>query len=141
MLTQNSKYVFIEASTNGLPAGTSSHIILPWVELETLGIPLGIFPGQRYVFLDWNLWLSSYKLQDDALEVVFAKSPFKPSEDQGQGNDYAPIQKHYFIPDDWATSSSLDLCCMTADETLIYPRDDKVSLIKTNFNRPSFRHG
>ena len=77
MLTQNSKYVFIKASTNGLPAGTSSHIILPWVELETLGaavdqsapqiirptripetvqsqvrIPLGILPGQRYVFLD-----------------------------------------------------------------------------------------
>lgn len=166
MLTQNSKYVFIKASTNGLPAGTSSHIILPWVELEILGaavdqsapqiirptripetvqsqvrIPLGILPGQRYVFLDWNLWLSSYKLQDDGPEVVFAKSPFKPSEDQGQGNDYAPIQKHYFIPDDWATSSSLDLYCMTADGTLIYPRDDKVSLIKTNINRPSFRHG
>ena len=163
MLTQNSKYVFIKVSTNRLSASTSSHIILPWVELETLDdqstpqiiqpiripetiqsqvrIPLGILPGQRYVFLDWNLWLSSYKIQDDVPEVVFPKSSFKPSEDQGQGNNYTPIQKHYFIPDDWATSGSLDLCYMTADGTLIYPRDNKVSLIKTKFNRPSFRHG
>lgn len=169
MITQDSKHVLIRISTEGLLTSTSRSFVLPLSELEPISadveqsapriirqtripekvksqvrIPLGILPGDRYVFLDKDLWLCSYEIKGSISHTAgpgsFVKLPADQYQYQGQEPDVS-IQKHYFIPDDWATRSSLDLCCMTADGTLIYPRDNKVSMLVTNLNRPSFRRG
>ena len=166
MVTQDLKNVLIRLSSNDSFTGFSRFIILPLSELEpiravvnmtdlslvrTATIPddvrsqvriaLAILPGNRFVFLDWDLWVSSYKIADVAHHSASqGVSPKPPKHHHGNEGDTS-VERHYFLPGDWAMGGSLDLCCMTADGTLIYPRDDKVSMIKGNLNRPAFRRG
>ena len=103
-------------------------------------IPLGILPGDRFVFLDWDLWVSCYKIDAFAPQSASPRASSRPSrQPSNEGDD--SVQRYYFIPDDWAMGGSLDLCCMTADGTLFYPRDDKVSMIKADLSKPAFRRG
>ena len=164
-ITQDLKYVMIRVSSNDSSIGDGRFFVLPLSELESIGagfnqtdtplirsvsipdnvrsrvrIALAILPGDRLVFLDWDSWIYSYKILDFAHQPGSSGISTKPPERHGDEGDES-VQRHYFIPDDWAMGGSLDLCCMTADGTLIYPRDDKVSMIKTNMNRPAFRRG
>ena len=162
IVTQDFKYVLIRLSSNDSFTGFGRFFILPLSELEPIRaglnqtdtsligsatipddvrsqvrIALAIVPGDRFVFLDRDLWVSSYKMVHQAPSPgILSKLP----KHHGNEGD-EPVQRHYFLPDDWAMGGSLDLCCMTADGTLIYPRDDKVSMIKANLNRPAFRRG
>lgn len=84
--------------------------------------------------------MNSYRMADPAHSSTSPGISSKPPKQHGNGADESN-QRHYFIPDDWAMDGSLDLCCMTADGTLIYPRDDKVVMIKASLNTPAFRRG
>ncbi|KAL9597144.1 MAG: hypothetical protein Q9179_004364 [Wetmoreana sp. 5 TL-2023] len=165
MVTQDLKHVLIRLSSNDSFTGFGRFFILPLSELKPIKagvnqtdislvrsatipdgvrsrvrIALAILPGDCFVFLDWDLWVSSYKMVDFAHQSASPGISSKPLKHHGnEGDEF--IQRHYFIPSDWAMGGSLDLCCMTADGTLIYPRDDKVSMIKANLNRPAFRRG
>lgn len=165
MVTQDLNYVLMQLSSNDSFTGFGRFFILPFSELEPIRagvdqtdaslvrsatipddvrsrvrIALAILPGDRFVFLDWDLWVNSYKMVDFAHQSAASGISSKPPKHHGNEGDEM-VQRHYFVPDDWAMGGSLDLCCMTADGTLIYPRDDKVSMIKTNLNRPAFRRG
>ena len=165
MVTQDLKYVLIRLSSNDSFTGFGRFFILPLSELEPIRagvnqtvtslvrsvtipddvrsrvrIALAIVPGDRFVFLDWDLWVSSYKMVDFAHQSASPRISSKPPKHHGNDGDEI-VLRHYFVPDDWAMGGSLNLCCMTADGTLIYPRDDKVSMIKANLNRPAFRRG
>ena len=165
MVTQNLKNVLIRLSSNDSFTEFGRFFILPLSELEPIRasvnqtdtflvrsaiipddvrsrvrIALAIIPGDRFVFLDWDLWVSSYKMVDSARQSASPGTSSKPPKNHGNDGDEI-VLRHYFVPDDWAMGGSLDLCCMTADGTLIYPRDDKVSMIKANLNRPTFRRG
>lgn len=165
MVTQDLRYVLIQLSSNDSFTGFGRFFILPLSEMEPIRasvnqtdtclvrsanipedvrsrvrIALAILPGDRFVFLDRDLWVSSYRMVDVAHQSVSSGTSSKPRRQQGNEGDEL-VQRHYFVPDDWAMGGSLDLCCMTADGTLIYPRDDKVSMIKANLNKPAFRRG
>ncbi|KAM0802252.1 WD40 repeat-containing protein [Usnea florida] len=165
MVTQDLKYVLIRLSANDTFIGSGRFFILPLAELEPIRagvnqtdisfvrsatipddvrsrvrIALAILPGDRFVFLDWNWWVSSYKMVDFGHQSASAGISSKPPEHHGKEGDKF-VQRHYFVPDDWITGGSLDLCCMTADGTLIYPRDDKVSMVRADLNRPALWRG
>lgn len=165
MVTQDLKYVLIRLSSNDSFTGIGRFFILPLSELEPIRagfnqtdtclirsaaipddvrsrvrISLAILPGDRFVFLDWDLWVNSYKMVDFAHQSASTGISSKSPKHHGNEGDES-VQRHYFVPGDWAMGGSLDLCCMTADGTLIYPRDNKVSLIKANLTRPAYRWG
>ena len=165
MVTQDLKYVLIRWSSNDSFTGFGRFFILPISELEPIRagvnqtdtflvkfatvpdevasrvrIALAVLPGDRFVFLDWDFWVNSYKMVDFAHQSASSGISSMTSKYHGNEGDEL-VQRHYFVPDDWAMGGSLDLCCMTADGTLIYPRDDKVSMIKADLNRPAFRRG
>ena len=165
MVTQDLKYVLIRTSSNYSFTGFGRFFIFPLSELEPIRagvnrtdtavirsstipdnvrsrvrIALAVLPGDRFVFLDWDLWVNSYKMVD--FEHRSASTGVSSEPPKYHGNERNElVQRHYFIPDDWAMGGSLDLCCMTSDGTMIYPRDDKVSMIKAILNRPAFRRG
>ena len=165
VVTQDLKHVLIRLSTNDSSTGVGRFFVVPLSELEPIRagvnhtdtslirsatipddirsrvrIALGILPGNLFVFLDWELWVNSYRIVDSAHNSASSSSTSKPPKHYEDGGDEL-VQRHYFIPDDWAMGGSLDLCCMTADGTLVYPRDDKVSMIQANLARPAFRRG
>ena len=158
MVTEDRKYVLIQLIFNNSFTGIRQFIIIPLSELESIRagvnqtdktlvqsanipedirsqvrIALAILPGDLFVFLDWDSWVNTYRM------IEFAHPSTSPGVTSKQRKKQGDVQRHYFIPDDWAMVRSLDLCCMTADGTLIYPRDDKVSMVKANMNRPAFR--
>ncbi|KAL9619809.1 MAG: hypothetical protein Q9160_005645 [Pyrenula sp. 1 TL-2023] len=161
MVTQDLKHVLIRVSSSDSFTGFGQFFIIPIPQLDLIRagvkqnntvtlrptaipdsvrsrvrISLGILPGDRFVFLDWDLWVCCYKMGANIAHQPassLGNSP-EPSKRLGNASD-GLVQRHYFIPDDWAMGGSLDLCCMTADGTLLYPRDDKVSMIKANFSR------
>ena len=165
MVTQDLKHVLIRLNSNDSFTGFGRFVILPLSELEPIRagvnqtntplvrsatipdhvrsrvrIALAVLPGDRFVFLDWDLWINSYKLVDFAHQSAPPEISSKPPKHHGNESD-EDVQRHYFVPDDWTIGGSLDLCSMTADGTLIYPRDDKLSMIKAYLNRPAFRRG
>ena len=165
MITQDSKHVLVRLTSSDSFTGVGRFLILSMSELasveandhqasttvvKSVSVPddvrsrvrvsLGILPGDRFVFLDWDLWVKSYKMTDTAQQSAPAAASSKSSKKESIESDEI-VQRHYFVPDDWVMSGSLDLCSMTADGTLIYPRDDKVSMIKANLNSPAFRRG
>ena len=165
MVTQDLKYVLVRLSSNDSFIGFGRFFILPLSELEPIRtgvnqtdtslvrsatipddvrsrvrIPLAILPDDRFVFLDWDFWVNSYKMVDSAHQSTSSGTSSKPPKHHGnEGAEF--VQRHYFVPDEWVMGESLDLCCMTADGTLIYPRDNKVSIIKANLKRSAFRRG
>lgn len=70
-------------------------------------IPLSLRRGQDLVFLDDQLWVCTYALD-------------------GSEPD---IQRHYFIPQGWASMESFRQCRMLEDSTLLSPRKDEVAVI------------
>ena len=165
MVTQDLKYVLIRLSSNDSFTGFGRFFILPLSELEPIRagfdqtdtslirsasipddvrsrvrIALAILPGDHFVFLDWDLWVNSYRMINFAHQSASSGIASKlPKYHGNEGEEL--VQRHYFVPDDWALGGSLDLCCMIVDGTLIYPRDDKVSMIKASLNKPAFRRG
>lgn len=147
IVTQDLKHVLIQLSSHYSSTDHGQVFVLPVSELEPISasvdksdvslvrsaavpeeirsrvrIALAILPGDRFIFLDWDLWVNSYRLTASTLQSTssaFSSKPLKPHSNEGS----EIVQRHYFVPDDWAMCGSLDLCCMTADGTLIYPRD------------------
>ncbi|KAL8821675.1 MAG: hypothetical protein Q9223_000312 [Gallowayella weberi] len=165
IVTQDLKYILVRLSSNDSFTGCGRFFVLPMSELEPIRagvngtdtslvrsavipddvssrvrIALAVLPGDRFVFLDWDLWVNSYTMVDFAHQSASHGTLSKPPRHQGNEGDKS-VQRHYFVPDDWAMGGSLDLCSMTADGTLIYPRDDKLSMIKANLSAPAFRRG
>lgn len=81
-------------------------------------IPLGILPGSRLMFLDHDLFVCSFVLDAGPMEET--------------------LKRHYFIPRDWASTSSLDQCCMMADGTFLCPKDDKVAVVTADLEGETF---
>lgn len=135
-----SEFEPIRAGVNQTDASLVRSATIPDDVRSRVRIPLGILPGDRFVFLDWDLWVSSCKIIDfETQSASLAISSNLLRHHGNEGDEF--VQRHYFVPDDWAMGGSLDLCCITVDGILIYPRDDKLSIIKATLNRPAFRRG
>lgn len=145
MLSQDKKQVLLwraETSVDaGVPDTTRELLAFPGLELVTKGpflppsfetgrhtriqpevavlikVLLGFLPSGQLVFIDHDLWLCSFQLDN----------PFNDSIE-------ALIQRLYFIPRDWFDSRCLGLCSMAEDGTLFWPRDGYVELIECDIN-------
>jgi hypothetical protein len=80
-------------------------------------IPLGTLTGSRFVFLDHDLWLCVY-----SLDQVFTK--------------LEALQRCYFLPRDWVGSNSLTCCRLGADGTLYWPQEDRIVRIQCDLYAP-----
>lgn len=91
---------------------TLTYFYIPPAVNSKIDVPLGVLSGSRLVFLDPDLWICTYKLE-----------PLHHEE---------AIKRHYFIPRDWASTESLEQCCMMEDGTFLCPKDDTVAVIRHN---------
>jgi WD40 repeat protein len=89
-----------------------TNLYIPLAINSKIDIPLGVLPGSRLVFLDPDMWVCTYKLETTHREEV--------------------IERHYFIPRDWASTESLEQCCMMEDGTFLCPKDDTVAVVRYN---------
>ena len=80
--------------------------------MKIIEFPLGILPGKSLVFLDKDLWVCSLGL--DSIRQPHA------------------LKRHYFVPRDWASTESLEQCCLLQDGTLLFPKDGEVAVITSN---------
>jgi hypothetical protein len=80
--------------------------------LSHVNMVLGILPGSRLTFLDQDLWLCTFRLESDAR------------------NDSKNLERHFFVPRDWANTESLELSSLLMDGTLLCPKDDQVVALK-----------
>jgi hypothetical protein len=81
-------------------------------------IPLDILSDSRLAFLDQDLWICTFRL--------------------GSNYDEEAFKRHYFIPRDWASTDSLEQCCMLGDGTFLCPREDKVAVIRSSLGIAGF---
>ena len=87
-------------------------------EMTRIEVPLGILPGKRLVFLDKDLWMCT-------LTMNRARQP-------------SDLKRHYFIPRDWATTESLEQCCILQDGTFLCPKDGEVAVITSSLGVASW---
>lgn len=132
--SQDSKYLIVEikgsssrratkhirilhkAAFGPTPGVSVPYSTLPSRVEAKVEVPLGIIFGEKFVFLDHDLWVCTFRLDS-------------PVDD---------VERHFFIPRDWATKEGLDLCCLMEDGTLLCPRDDKVAILKSSLELASF---
>ena len=88
-------------------------------ELMTrIEVPLGILPDKTLVFLDKDLWMCTLRMHSS--------------------RQLSNLQRHYFIPRDWASTESLEQCCLLQDGTLLFPKDGEVAVITSNLEAGSW---
>ena len=96
-----------------------SYAFIPQNISTIIEIPLGILPDFGLVFLDKDLWFCTFQLN-------------VPSD------KYEIPQRHYFIPRDWASSQSIEQCCMMENGTILCPKEDTVAVIKCDLENSGF---
>ena len=162
-VTQSKTHILIRLSSTESFLGAGKVILFPLSQLlsvgttgqskimviQTVNIPstissrvniaLGVLPGNRFVFIDNELWICSCALEDMHEQHRSSVASTSSLARRTESCFDEVVQRHYFIPDDWAMGGSLDLCALNVDGTLLYPRDDKVSMIKASLHAGGFR--
>ena len=141
MLTQDGKYLLIQIckvvaqgkSTKRLVAfensllprshHTDSPALLDCLDISDevmrrIEVPLGILPGKTIVFLDKDLWMCTLRV--------------------GSTKQASSLKRHYFMPRDWASTESLEQCCMLTDGTFLCPKDGEVAVISSSIGVESW---
>jgi hypothetical protein len=85
---------------------------LPSDVVSCMRKPLAILSGPRLVFLDKDWWVCSF---------------YWPGSSRYSGK----IQRHYALPGDWTNTSAANLCEMTSDGTLLWPKDGEVVTVQS----------
>lgn len=132
MVTQDGKYLLVQIcklvtwgrSTNCLVAfevaflagshHESSPTLLDCLDISNevtsrVEVPLGILPEKTLVFLDKDLWMCTLKMDST--------------------RRLSDVKRHYFISRDWASTESLEQCCLLQDGTFLCPKDGEVAVI------------
>ena len=100
-------------------------IPLPPELASCIEIPLGFLSRDRLVFLDHNFWLCSWRLPLPSKTTIR-----RPSGAGTLDGGTAEIKRHYFFPSDWLSPSSVVLCKVMADGTVLCPRRGDVAVVK-----------
>ena len=85
---------------------------IPEMVMRRVEVPLGILTGGTLVFLDKDQWMCTLNLES-----------FR------QPN---ALKRHYFVPRDWASTESLEQCCVLKDGTFLFPKDGEVAVITSS---------
>lgn len=86
-----------------------------------IDIPLGILPGLRLTFLDEDLWMCTSNL--DWFSAI--------------QNEEA-VQRHYFIPRDWASGECLEKSHILKDGTFLCAVADQVAIVRSTLGVAGF---
>jgi WD40 repeat protein len=143
MVSQDKKHILVQIETVSSQGQSTKELLLfdvrsfaPGKETDTMieplhfeytasdviskvEIPLGIISESRLVFLDQELWLCTLKL--------------KPTYDHDEA-----LRRHYFIPRDWTSTEGIGQCAMMEDGSLLFPKEDKVAVIRSDLNGSRF---
>ena len=94
------------------------YLFLPGEIRARVEVPLGVLPGSKFVFLDHDLWLCTFKLG-----LIYS----------GEA-----VKRHYFIPRDWVGTASLEQCCLLENGALLFPWNGEVAVITSGIGDTDF---
>jgi WD40 repeat protein len=103
--------IFAKSAFNG----TSCHLTpkhLPFPLLDKLQLPLGVLPGDKFIFLDNDHWLCCWQLSSS--------------------DGLSGIERHFFLPRDWLNAECLELCLVIDSGVLLIPKNGEVASIKSD---------
>ena len=80
---------------------------LGFVQLANLASPLTATLSNAFAFVDYDGWVCSI-----SVEI---------------------LREHFFLPQDWLDSESLNIACLTRTGTLLIPKDGNIALIMNGF--------
>ncbi|KAL9059037.1 MAG: hypothetical protein Q9162_001425 [Coniocarpon cinnabarinum] len=130
MLTQDGAHLMVETSrgsdhetserqlmmfSKSELLGTLSHLTpksLPFLLWSKLQLPLGVLPGDKFVFLDNEHWLCSWQLNS--------------------GDGSSGLERHFFLPRDWLNAECLECCLVLGNGALLIPKNGEVASIKSD---------
>ncbi|KAI9715530.1 MAG: hypothetical protein M1828_000782 [Chrysothrix sp. TS-e1954] len=98
---------------------------LPEDSISRVGYPLSFLSNDRLVFIDEDYWLCSWKLP-----LPDSANGRRRSVGGTLANGTADIHQHYFFPRDWISPDALASCTITADATVLYPRNGEVAEVR-----------
>ena len=139
--TQDSKYLLVQICKRGTRGRTLKYLAafehsllassydasspvlfdclkIPDEMMTRVEVPLGILPGTVLVFLDKDLWMCTLRMNSK--------------------KQLSDLKRHYFMPRDWASTESLDQCCMLQDGTFLFPKDGEVAVITSSLGGTSW---
>ena len=101
------------ASGSSIAAGILKPLVLP-DEVETqVEIPLGVLPGNRFIYLGKDFSIYSLRVGQ-------------------RGIDEKSVQEHFFLPRDWLNSACLELSTLLSDGTFLVPHNGEIAAIKSS---------
>ena len=132
VLTQDDSHLMIESSRFFTNNESERHLMIftvanfegtsrfatprsmPAPLFDRLQLPLGILPGDAFVFLDNDHWVCTWRLE---------------TSDGTSG-----VERHFFLPRDWLNAECLELCRVTEDGVLLIPKNGDVAFIKSRLS-------
>jgi WD40 repeat protein len=85
--------------------------------------PLAFISRDRLVFLDHDKWLCTWRMvEPSALGQEHENLKLAP------GN----VERHYFLPGDWAMANEAHLCTLTRDGALLCPRNGDIAVVQSS---------
>ena len=141
MLTQDGKYLLVQTCRLATRGRSTKHLVafeislLPGSQhksspalldcldisnevMTRIEVPLGILPEKTLVFLDKDLWMCTLSMNST--------------------RQLRDVKRHYFIPRDWASTESLEQCCLLQDGTFLCPKDGEVAVITSSLGVASW---
>ena len=132
MLTQDGAHIMIETSRSHEQDDSERQLMIftkaqfqgkcemmsprpmPTHLFDKLQLPLGILPGDNFVFLDNDHWLCSWNF------------------DSIGGS--SGIERHYFLPRDWLNAECLELCRLVKSGVLLIPKNGDVASVRSRLS-------
>lgn len=102
----------LENPTVARPPTALHPLEIPAMISNKIEVPLDILSGGTLVFLDKDLWMCTVNLESVPQRTT--------------------LERHYFIPRDWANTESLEQCCLLGDGTFLCPKDGEVAVISSS---------
>lgn len=141
MLTQDDKYLLVHICKLATPGRSTKRLVAfeisllahsPHVDspnlpdclgisievMKRIEVPLGILSDKTLVFLDTDLWMCTLRMHSTS--------------------QLSDLKRHYFIPRDWASTESLEQCCLLQDGTFLCPKDGEVAVITSSIGVASW---
>ena len=87
---------------------------LPSALLDRYQLPLGVLPGDRFVFLDNENWICSWQL--------------------GVRDESRGFKRYFFLPRDWLNAECLELCRILENGIFLIPRQGEVASIRSDLS-------
>ena len=130
--TEAPKVRFVRSSSFGSTRTEVPVFELPSDVASLVERPVNVLGQDLFVFIDKSLWVCTWRLQLEnrsSFEERPTASQSKPLDAETFGR--LGVNRHFFLPRDWVTASSLALCRILNDGTFLCPRKGEVAMIRS----------